>query len=65
MGQNSWKCLFDHATAVWYSLTQQEANGEQIVILGSPEIYSEYAPYPYNEDMKEFIDRVSRLNRAA
>ena len=65
MGQNSWKCLFDHATAVWYSLTQQEADGVQIAILDSPEIYSEYAPYSYNEDMKEFIDLVSRLNRAA
>jgi hypothetical protein len=41
------------------------ADGVQIVILDSPEIYSEYAPYTYVEDMKEFIDRVSQLNRAA
>ena len=41
------------------------AEGVQIVILDSPEIYSEYAPYAYIEDMKEFIDRVSQLNRAA
>ena len=41
------------------------AEGGQIVILDSPEIYSEYAPYAYIEDMKEFIDRVSQLNRAA
>ena len=39
--------------------------GVQIVILDSPEIYSEYAPYSYIEDMKEFIDRVSQLNRVA
>ena len=40
-------------------------DGVQIVILDSPEIYSEYAPYTYIEDMKEFIDRVAQLNRAA
>lgn len=32
---------------------------------GKPEIYSEYAPYTYVADMKEFIDRVSQLNRIA
>lgn len=41
------------------------AEGVQIVILDNPEIYSEYAPYVYVEDMKEFIDRVSKMNRAA
>jgi len=34
----------------------------QIVILDSPEIYSEYAPYTYIEDMKEFIDKVAQLS---
>lgn len=38
------------------------AEGVQIVILDSPEIYAEYAPYTYVEDMKDFIDRVSLLN---
>ena len=37
--------------------------GVQIVILDSPELYSEYAPYQYIEDMKEFIDQVWALNR--
>ena len=37
----------------------------QIVILDSPEVYSEYAPYSYIKDLKEFIDRVSQLNRVA
>ncbi len=41
------------------------ADGVQIVILDDPDIYSEYAPYRYVEDMKEFIDQVSALNRAA
>ena len=41
------------------------ADGVQIVILDSPEIYSEYAPYSYIEDMKAFIDMVSQMNRAA
>ena len=41
------------------------AEGVQIVILDSPEIYSEYAPYRYIDDMKEFIDEVCTLNRVA
>ena len=41
------------------------ADGVQIVILDEPEIYSEYAPYTYIDDMKEFIDKVSQLNRVA
>ena len=45
------------------TLEALRAEGVQIVILDSPEIYSEYAPYSYIEDMKEFIDRVSQLNR--
>ena len=47
------------------TLEALRADGVQIVILDSPEIYSEYAPYTYIEDMKEFIDRVAQLNRAA
>lgn len=46
------------------TLEALRADGVQIVILDSPEIYSEYAPYTYIEDMKEFIDRVAQLNRA-
>lgn len=41
------------------TLEALRADGVQIVILDSPEIYSEYAPYTYIEDMKEFIDRPS------
>ena len=47
------------------TLEALRADGVQIVILDSPEIYSEYAPYTYIEDMKEFIDKVAQLNRAA
>ena len=43
------------------TLEALRAEGVQIVILDSPE----YAPYSYIEDMKEFIDRVSQLNRVA
>jgi hypothetical protein len=39
--------------------------GVQIVILDSPEIYSEYAPYSYIEDMKEFIDKVCQMHNVA
>ena len=47
------------------TLEALRADGVQIVILDDPEIYSEYAPYTYVEDMKDFIDRVSQLKRAA
>jgi hypothetical protein len=47
------------------TLEALRAVGVQIVILDSPEIYSEYAPYCYIEDMKEFIDKVAQLNRVA
>lgn len=47
------------------TLEALRAEGVQIVILESPEIYSEYAPYSYVEDMKAFIDQVCQLNRVA
>lgn len=47
------------------TLEALRAEGVQIVILDSPEIYAEYEPYNYITDMKEFIDRVSVLNKTA
>ena len=47
------------------TLEALRADGVQIVILDSPEIYSEYAPYSYIENMKIFIDQVSQMNRVA
>ena len=47
------------------TLESLRAEGVQIVILDCPEIYSEYAPYRYIDDMKEFIDEVCALNRVA
>ena len=44
-------------------LESLRAEGVQIIILDSPEIYPEYAPYTYIKDPKEFIDQVFRLNR--
>lgn len=41
------------------------ADGVQIVVLDSPDMYPEYAPYEYVEDMKEYIDRVVKLNSIA
>ena len=46
------------------TLEALRADDVQIVILDDPDIYSEYSPYNYIEDMKEFIDKVSELNRA-
>ena len=50
---------------VVYLAQALRADGVQIVILDSPEIYSEYAPYTYIEDLKEFIDKVAQMNRVA
>lgn len=47
------------------TLEALRADGVQIVILDSPEIYSEHAPYTYIEDLKEFIDKVAQMNRVA
>ena len=47
------------------TLEALRAEGVQIVILDSPEIYSEYAPYSFIDDMKAFIDKVSQMNRVA
>lgn len=47
------------------TLEALRADGVQIVILDNPEVYSEYAPYTYIDNMKEFIDKVSQLNRVA
>ena len=47
------------------TLEALRADGVQIVILDSPEIDSEYAPYSYIENMKTFIDQVSQMNRVA
>ena len=36
--------------------------GVQIVVLDDPDIYSEYAPYKYIDDLLTFINRVAKLN---
>lgn len=38
--------------------------GDKKIVLDSPDLYPEYEPYQYIEDMKEYIDLVSRLNIA-
>lgn len=47
------------------TLEALRADGVQIVILDNPDIYSEYAPYEYIEDIKEFIEMVGKLNSVA
>ena len=38
------------------------AEGVQIVVLDSPDIYPEYAPYEYIEDLLTFINKAAKLN---
>ena len=47
------------------TLESVRADGVQIVVLDSPDIYAEYAPYRYVDDMKTFIDMVCAVNRVA
>jgi len=47
------------------TLEALRADDVQIVILDCPEIYAEYEPYNYVDDLKEFIDKVSVLNKTA
>jgi hypothetical protein len=62
----AYRCkTLNEARCVPGTLEALRAPNVQIVILDSPEIYSEYAPYHYVEDLKEFIDQVTLLNRAA
>lgn len=41
------------------------ARGVGIIILDSPDVYAEYAPYRYIDDMRRFICLVYELNRDA
>lgn len=39
--------------------------GIQIVLVNNPDIYSEYAPYNYIENLTDFVEKVISLNKAA
>ena len=39
-------------------------DGVQIVVLGNPETYPEYAPYTFVDNIKDFIERVGQLKAA-
>lgn len=59
----SYRCkTVNEARCLPGTLEAIRSDGVQIVILDDPEIYSEYAPYENVEGMKEFIDRVAKLN---
>ena len=47
------------------TLEALRTDGVQIVILDAQDIYSGYVPYSYVDDMKEFIDKVGKMNRVA
>ena len=55
----------NEARCVPGTLEALRADGVQIVILDSPDIYSEYAPYTYIEDLKAFIYKVAQMNRVS
>lgn len=44
---------------------RMRARGVEIIILDSPDVYAEYAPYRYIDDMRRFICLVYELNRDA
>ena len=59
----AYRCkTLNEARCVPGTLEALRADGVQIVILDSPEIYSEYAPYTDIEDLNECIDKVAQMN---
>ena len=59
----AYKCKnMNEARNVHNTLEAIRAEGVQIVILDNPEIYSEYAPYQYVENLREFMNQAGNLN---
>ncbi len=59
----AYKCKnMNEARSVPNTLEAIRAEGVQIVILDNPEIYSEYAPYQYVENLREFMNQAGNLN---
>ena len=44
------------------SLDLLRQKGVQIVLLDNPDIYSEYAPYTYIDNLREFLNQAGNLN---
>lgn len=65
-GSVAYKCkTANEARCLPGTLEALRNEGVQIVILTDTEIYSEYAPYEFIKDMKDFIDTVCELNKAS
>ncbi len=59
----AYKCKnLNEARSVPNTLEAIRAEGVQIVILDDPEIYSEYAPYNYIDNLREFMNQAGNLN---
>lgn len=62
----AYKCkTVNEARCLPGTLEALRADGVQIVILDNPDIYLEYEPYNYVDDIKKFIDLVSQMNVVA
>lgn len=58
----AYKCkTVNEARCLPGTLEAIRTQGVQIVVLDSPEIYPEYAPYTFIDDMKAYIDNVAGL----
>lgn len=63
IGCIAYKCKnMNEARNVPNTLQAIRAEDVQIVILDDPEIYSEYAPYKYVDDLREFMNQAGNLN---
>ncbi len=59
----AYKCKnLNEASNVPNTLEAIRAKDVQIVILDDPEIYSEYAPYKYIENLRDFMNQAGNLN---
>ena len=63
VGCIAYKCKnLIEAKSVPNTLEAIRAKDVQIVIVDDPEIYSEYAPYKYIDDLREFMNQAGNLN---
>lgn len=58
-GSVAYKCkTINEARCLPGTLEAIRSPGMQIVVLDNPEIYAEYAPYEFVDDLKSFINSV-------
>ncbi len=62
-GSLAYRCkTINEARCLPGTLEALRPEGVQIVVLDAPDIYAEYAPYHYIENLREFVSKVENIN---